>query len=261
MALIKCSDCGRMLSDKARVCPHCGAPVLSSTQQSFSEGESTRVQAGGMQPAGGYNKPVGNGGKKPNSNVILIALLSIIFLLILVLFIMLFKGCGGSSEKSEVAKLQAEVDAANRELENAKNGSNSDQQTEQARLEAERARLAEERAQLEALQQAEAARKRAEAEAARLRSVTGVYTGKLYGVNARLSLNQSGTSVSGSYTGNTRRYSVSGTADNDGNFDIYISNAELTDAHVSGSVNGYTMSGVWEEYLTGEVYNFTLKRH
>ena len=100
MALIKCSDCGRMLSDKARVCPHCGAPVLSSTQQSFSEGESTRVQAGGMQSAGGYNKPVGNGGKKPNSNVILIALLSIIFLLILlnadIMFLLLFPIIGFS---------------------------------------------------------------------------------------------------------------------------------------------------------------------
>ncbi len=27
MALIKCTECGNMLSDKAQTCPHCGAPV------------------------------------------------------------------------------------------------------------------------------------------------------------------------------------------------------------------------------------------
>jgi DNA-directed RNA polymerase subunit RPC12/RpoP len=28
MALIKCSECGRDVSDRAGVCPHCGAPLL-----------------------------------------------------------------------------------------------------------------------------------------------------------------------------------------------------------------------------------------
>lgn len=27
MALIKCTECGEMISDKATVCPHCGAPI------------------------------------------------------------------------------------------------------------------------------------------------------------------------------------------------------------------------------------------
>ncbi len=30
MALIKCSECGHEISDKAEVCPKCGAPVLMS---------------------------------------------------------------------------------------------------------------------------------------------------------------------------------------------------------------------------------------
>ena len=29
MALIKCPECGREVSDKAPACPHCGAPILS----------------------------------------------------------------------------------------------------------------------------------------------------------------------------------------------------------------------------------------
>jgi len=32
MALIKCSECGREISDKAATCPGCGAPVSTSTK-------------------------------------------------------------------------------------------------------------------------------------------------------------------------------------------------------------------------------------
>jgi rRNA maturation endonuclease Nob1 len=29
MALIKCTECGKEISDKAKTCPSCGAPVKS----------------------------------------------------------------------------------------------------------------------------------------------------------------------------------------------------------------------------------------
>lgn len=32
MALIKCTECGKEISDKATACPHCGCPVVSQTQ-------------------------------------------------------------------------------------------------------------------------------------------------------------------------------------------------------------------------------------
>jgi hypothetical protein len=32
MALVKCEDCGRDVSDRAPACPNCGAPVAASTQ-------------------------------------------------------------------------------------------------------------------------------------------------------------------------------------------------------------------------------------
>ncbi len=35
MALIKCSECGQMVSDKASACPHCGCPVNQTTQPQY----------------------------------------------------------------------------------------------------------------------------------------------------------------------------------------------------------------------------------
>ena len=32
MALIKCSECGRQVSDKAESCPQCGAPIASALE-------------------------------------------------------------------------------------------------------------------------------------------------------------------------------------------------------------------------------------
>ena len=33
MALIKCPECGRQVSDKARACPGCGCPVADETSE------------------------------------------------------------------------------------------------------------------------------------------------------------------------------------------------------------------------------------
>jgi DNA-directed RNA polymerase subunit RPC12/RpoP len=33
MALIKCSECGKDVSDKAASCPNCGAPLLSAVRE------------------------------------------------------------------------------------------------------------------------------------------------------------------------------------------------------------------------------------
>ena len=35
MALIKCSECGQMVSDKASACPHCGCPVNQTSQPQY----------------------------------------------------------------------------------------------------------------------------------------------------------------------------------------------------------------------------------
>ena len=33
MALIKCTECGKEISDKAASCPHCGSPTLSAQSE------------------------------------------------------------------------------------------------------------------------------------------------------------------------------------------------------------------------------------
>ena len=35
MALIKCPECGKEISDKALACPNCGCPITASTQKSI----------------------------------------------------------------------------------------------------------------------------------------------------------------------------------------------------------------------------------
>ncbi|RJX18994.1 MAG: zinc-ribbon domain-containing protein [Desulforudis sp.] len=40
MALINCKECGRQISNKAEVCPHCGAPSTAKKLGDFGQGVS-----------------------------------------------------------------------------------------------------------------------------------------------------------------------------------------------------------------------------
>jgi uncharacterized membrane protein YvbJ len=42
MALIKCSECGGHVSDKAASCPHCGAPI-SRAKETIAAGQELRT--------------------------------------------------------------------------------------------------------------------------------------------------------------------------------------------------------------------------
>ena len=37
MALIKCPECGKEISDKAAACPNCGVPILMEQKSSYTE--------------------------------------------------------------------------------------------------------------------------------------------------------------------------------------------------------------------------------
>ncbi|MBN8427531.1 MAG: zinc ribbon domain-containing protein [Xanthomonadales bacterium] len=52
MALIKCSECGKEISDRAGACPGCGAPVNGSTATAPSSAavtKSVRVERAGFK--------------------------------------------------------------------------------------------------------------------------------------------------------------------------------------------------------------------
>ena len=44
MALIKCSECGNSVSDKAVTCPHCGAPISRAKETAAAGQALTTVQ-------------------------------------------------------------------------------------------------------------------------------------------------------------------------------------------------------------------------
>ena len=35
MAIVKCKECGAEVSDKAEICPQCGAPILQKTSRTL----------------------------------------------------------------------------------------------------------------------------------------------------------------------------------------------------------------------------------
>ncbi|WP_083250441.1 zinc-ribbon domain-containing protein [Synergistes jonesii] len=49
MALIKCSECGKEISDKASACPHCGYPMgeikVTEVERPAQEAPSVQVEA------------------------------------------------------------------------------------------------------------------------------------------------------------------------------------------------------------------------
>ena len=53
MSMIKCTECGKEISDKATACPHCGCPmteILSATKENKKE---EKEKARGRKERGG----------------------------------------------------------------------------------------------------------------------------------------------------------------------------------------------------------------
>ncbi len=49
MALIKCSECGKEVSEKAATCPNCGAPIASGQEISIDPKSHARVTRTGAK--------------------------------------------------------------------------------------------------------------------------------------------------------------------------------------------------------------------
>lgn len=85
MSMIKCPECGREISDKATVCPGCGAPVDASqitTENKDNLGSKLQEVGKAMQQEG---QKIENTGKAISSIVMSVVLLIII--------VFLFKAC------------------------------------------------------------------------------------------------------------------------------------------------------------------------
>ncbi len=65
MALIKCPECGKQVSDKAEACPNCGYPVASGHSE-WAWGAAPAWEADD-EPALGKPPPGGAGYPKPKS--------------------------------------------------------------------------------------------------------------------------------------------------------------------------------------------------
>ena len=59
MALIKCSECGKEISDKASACPHCGCPVMVDSKK--QEYENLYASAKSFSKGSSNTKDIKNG--------------------------------------------------------------------------------------------------------------------------------------------------------------------------------------------------------
>ena len=64
MALIKCNNCGHVMSDRADFCPHCGCPKESSAKEEISKAKDTSVN----EEASAINTETVSTTEKLNSN-------------------------------------------------------------------------------------------------------------------------------------------------------------------------------------------------
>lgn len=104
MALIKCTSCGHMISDKASKCPKCGTPITIGTTQKSELPEKPRENTHGFvrktaneatSAASNYQKEIPSTEKRSNNTVLYVIIGILVVALIVLGFFML------KSEKNE----------------------------------------------------------------------------------------------------------------------------------------------------------------
>lgn len=100
MALIKCSECGKIISDKAAVCPSCGAPNTNNTQATQGMAQETNYAS----------IPPHNSGPSSNNKLLIIIIFILIALVIGVILLIFTKDSSKEinveDKKTEVVKTQ-----------------------------------------------------------------------------------------------------------------------------------------------------------
>lgn len=281
MALIKCYECGHLVSDKAQACPQCGAPVVSGqgteqqgdywsddnkvywsdeetivsepqnkTHQSDNNGYGEHPQTGWQ---GTNNQPASS------NNRLLIALCLLLGLALVGVFVYkqnsdtpFFNTQSGSSENN--SETSAYDDAGKEKM-------SADVETERKAVEEERIKL--ERQQLEAeRKKLEAERQRAAEESVLYSTATGTYRGTINSPTI-IRLNQQGNYLSGTsqYTKyNGPKLELNGSIDDSGYFDLYEYNGDLQTGYLSGRIQGKYMTGTFYNPITDKTFSFKLAR-
>ena len=98
MALIKCKECGHMISDKATKCPKCGCPIMKQEEIRTSQASQDKVQQ--VQPA--YYEQNNSG----NSKKTLYAIIGVLMALLVGLGLWMWKSesFGGNVSEKNVSE-------------------------------------------------------------------------------------------------------------------------------------------------------------
>ena len=170
MALVKCYVCGKLISDKAAICPACGSPMVKQSSfgggNQFRGGDEETVMA---PPSAGFGRqpvrePKSNdpkGGMQISKGVVYTLIALIALLSVGVIYLLLDKDSGRDKADSELSvadnrKLQQKEEP--NQIETSEEKTKAELEEELARMEAERRQLEEER---QKAQEAEKAAKEA----------------------------------------------------------------------------------------------------
>ena len=271
MPLVNCYSCGGKVSDKATLCPHCGAPLktLKPVQQHYNPDydENTIVvdqqsPTPPVQPAFASSaanqltdKPQTQPSQQKKGGKSLVFVLAALVLLLAGVILYMLLGHDNKQNERNLAMADSLRQAEIRLKE------------EKAKLQIEEEkRIAEEerlKAEKEAeRRKAEQERKKAE-EAERYRTATGTYRGRI-GSTAVVKLVQDGYSLNGSirYTKyNAAALTLTGTIEPDGSFELNEYDDDiLQTGYLSGRIKGKYMTGSHYNTDKGTTVSFKLAR-
>lgn len=81
MALIKCPECGKEISSKARACPNCGYPLKKSARRAMHELRREAERAESQKAAATMKKSVSQITRNLVVSIVLILILGIVYII------------------------------------------------------------------------------------------------------------------------------------------------------------------------------------
>ena len=199
MPLIKCKECGNLISDKARQCPKCGAFMMGmssilrvsqqTTGQRVSSDDTINMEASSVMirektspslSGNSYNGSNTDSPRKSNKGII-IGLCTVLFLLLAGVVFLLIKNNQDEREtERKLAEMTAQHEKKAKELELASNELEAEKLKLEAKTKAENAAKAEKARQEKAKREKEAEERRKEEAGPKMFEVDGVQFTMVY---------------------------------------------------------------------------------